>query len=68
MFIYVLYILLSAILLCFEGKVAMYNLGVYSMSKFGVAAFSDVLRQEMRQWGVHVSLIEPGPYDNGTLT
>ena len=50
----------------FAGTVALYNLGAYSMSKFGVEAFSDVLRQEMRKWGVHVSIIEPGPYANGT--
>ena len=30
------------------------------MSKHAIEAFSDVLRQEMAAWGVHVSLIEPG--------
>ena len=43
----------------------MYNLGPYCVSKYAVEAFSDVLRQEMCQWGVNVSVIEPGPYDNG---
>ena len=32
----------------------------YSMSKFGVVAFSDALRVEMRRFGVSVHLIEPG--------
>ena len=48
------------------GKVAMYNLGGYCMSKFAVEAMSDVLRQEMYKWGVAVIVIEPGPYVTST--
>ncbi|XP_008941001.1 PREDICTED: retinol dehydrogenase 7-like, partial [Merops nubicus] len=34
--------------------------GGYCISKFGVEAFSDSLRLEMRNFGVKVSVIEPG--------
>ncbi|XP_053313655.1 retinol dehydrogenase 16-like [Spea bombifrons] len=34
--------------------------GGYCISKFGVEAFSDSLRRELRQFGVSVSIIEPG--------
>nr|XP_039271857.1 D-beta-hydroxybutyrate dehydrogenase, mitochondrial-like isoform X1 [Styela clava] len=39
---------------------------VYCVSKYGVQCFSDCLRYEMRQWGVKVSIIEPGNYIAGT--
>ncbi|GFS01819.1 retinol dehydrogenase 7 [Elysia marginata] len=32
----------------------------FSVSKFGVEAFSDVLRQEVYRQGINVSIIEPG--------
>jgi short-subunit dehydrogenase len=32
----------------------------YHASKFGIEAVGDSLRQEMRQFGVEVSLVEPG--------
>ena len=35
--------------------------GAYSASKFGIRAVSDALRLELRQWGIHVSLIEVAP-------
>src|SRR5262249_23941090 len=34
--------------------------GVYSLTKFGIGAFSESLRQELAGRYVHVSLIEPG--------
>ncbi len=34
--------------------------GSYCATKFGLEAVSDALRQELRPWGMHVSLIEPG--------
>ncbi|KAM4701138.1 retinol dehydrogenase 7-like [Discoglossus pictus] len=36
--------------------------GGYSISKFGVEAFSDSLRRELRDFGVNVSIIEPGGF------
>ncbi|NXT27393.1 H17B6 dehydrogenase, partial [Syrrhaptes paradoxus] len=41
------------------GRVSFYG-GGYCVSKFGVEAFSDSLRIEMRSFGVKVSVIEPG--------
>ena len=35
--------------------------GAYSASKFGMRAVTDALRLELRQWNVHVSLIEVAP-------
>ncbi|KAK2859528.1 hypothetical protein Q5P01_004148 [Channa striata] len=34
----------------------------YCVSKYGVEAFSDCLRYEMKAWGVKVSIIEPGNF------
>ncbi|XP_071991035.1 retinol dehydrogenase 7-like isoform X2 [Engystomops pustulosus] len=36
--------------------------GGYSISRFGVEAFSDSLRRELRPFGVKVSVIEPSSY------
>ncbi|XP_027764628.1 retinol dehydrogenase 16 [Empidonax traillii] len=41
------------------GRVSFFG-GGYCISKFGVEAFSDSLRLEMRSFGVKVSVIEPG--------
>jgi NAD(P)-dependent dehydrogenase (short-subunit alcohol dehydrogenase family) len=42
------------------GKVAVPLLGAYAASKFALEGFSDSLRRELRPWGIHVSLVEPG--------
>jgi NAD(P)-dependent dehydrogenase (short-subunit alcohol dehydrogenase family) len=42
------------------GRVALPLVGTYNMSKFGLEAFSDVLRRELRTQGVDVIAIEPG--------
>ena len=34
--------------------------GPYAASKFGLEAVSDALRRELKPWGMHVSVIEPG--------
>ncbi|XP_069735761.1 retinol dehydrogenase 16-like [Phaenicophaeus curvirostris] len=41
------------------GRVSFFG-GGYCISKFGVEAFSDSLRCELRPFGVQVSIIEPG--------
>jgi NAD(P)-dependent dehydrogenase (short-subunit alcohol dehydrogenase family) len=43
-----------------NGKLAMPMVGAYSASKFALEAMSDVLRVELRPWGVTVSLVRPG--------
>ncbi|XP_049845791.1 D-beta-hydroxybutyrate dehydrogenase, mitochondrial-like [Schistocerca gregaria] len=39
----------------------------YCAAKFGVEAFSDCLRLEMRRWGVDVVVVEPGDYTTGKV-
>jgi NADP-dependent 3-hydroxy acid dehydrogenase YdfG len=42
------------------GRIARAGSGVYNLTKFGVGAFSESLRQEAGEFGVRVTLIEPG--------
>jgi NADP-dependent 3-hydroxy acid dehydrogenase YdfG len=42
------------------GRVARLGSGVYNLTKFGIGAFSESLRQECVELGVRVTLIEPG--------
>jgi NADP-dependent 3-hydroxy acid dehydrogenase YdfG len=42
------------------GRVARNGNGVYSLTKHGVGAFSESLRQEVTKRYVRVSLVEPG--------
>ncbi|XP_019816554.2 17-beta-hydroxysteroid dehydrogenase type 6 [Bos indicus] len=41
------------------GRIAFFG-AVYSCSKYGVEAFSDILRRELQHFGVKVSMVEPG--------
>ncbi len=45
-----------------SGILSSPTLGVYSMSKHAVEAFTDSLAGEMAEYGVSVSVIEPGNY------
>jgi len=42
------------------GRVARVGAGVYALTKFGIAAFSEALRQELISRRVRVSVVEPG--------
>jgi NAD(P)-dependent dehydrogenase (short-subunit alcohol dehydrogenase family) len=42
------------------GRVAFPLLSPYASSKFALEAVTDSLRRELRPWGMHVSIIEPG--------
>jgi len=42
------------------GRLASPFFGPYNASKFALEAITDSLRQELRPWGIHVSVIEPG--------
>jgi NAD(P)-dependent dehydrogenase (short-subunit alcohol dehydrogenase family) len=42
------------------GRMAVPFIGPYSASKFALEAITDSLRIELMQWGIKVSLIEPG--------
>lgn len=43
-----------------SGRSALPFLGAYAMSKFALEAMSDALRVELRPWGIHVAIVEPG--------
>lgn len=45
------------------GRVARAGAGVYNLTKHGVGAFSESLRQELTERYVRVSLVEPGGVD-----
>lgn len=43
------------------GRIPFPAAGMYSCSKFALEALSDVLRMELKAFGIRVSVIEPGP-------
>lgn len=45
------------------GRMALPLTGAYHAAKFGIEAVGDVFRQELRPWGIPVSIIEPGSID-----
>uniref|UniRef100_A0A2C9JRZ2 Uncharacterized protein n=1 Tax=Biomphalaria glabrata TaxID=6526 RepID=A0A2C9JRZ2_BIOGL len=49
-----------------KGLYAIPSNAAYTMAKFGAEAFSETLRQEMSQYGVSVSIIEPCNYGGAT--
>ncbi len=46
------------------GILALPFMGVYSASKFAMEALSDALRVELKDSGIAVSLVEPGPIES----
>lgn len=50
------------------GRIARHGSGVYNLTKFGVGAFSESLRQEVTKRHVRVSVIEPGAVDTELTT
>jgi len=50
------------------GRVARPGSGVYNLTKFGAAGFSEALRQEMLSRRVRVGLVEPGTVDTELIT
>lgn len=48
------------------GCIGRANLSPYTLTKYAVEGLSDCLREEMRAWGVGVSLVQPGNYSAGT--
>ncbi len=45
------------------GRVAFPLTGAYHAAKFGIEAVGDIFRQELRPWGIKVSIVEPGSID-----
>ena len=50
------------------GRVARPGSSVYNLTKFGAAAFSEALRQELLSRRVRVSVVEPGTVDTELIT
>ena len=46
-----------------NGGIAPPYMGAYGASKFAMEAVTDVLRVELRRWGIKVAIVEPGPID-----
>jgi NAD(P)-dependent dehydrogenase (short-subunit alcohol dehydrogenase family) len=51
-----------------SGLYAGYSHASYAAAKHASEAFNSVLRQEMKVWGVQLSIIEPGFHKTGMLT
>ena len=45
------------------GRIAFPMTGAYHAAKFGIEAVGDIFRQELRPWGIRVSIVEPGSID-----
>jgi len=45
-----------------SGRMVFPGLGAYAASKFALEGLSEGLRHELKQFGVHVYVIEPGPF------
>jgi NADP-dependent 3-hydroxy acid dehydrogenase YdfG len=50
------------------GRIARRDAGVYNLTKFGIGAFSESLRQEVTGRHVRVSLMEPGAVDTELMS
>uniref|UniRef100_A0A8C6HJ22 RDH16 family member 2 n=1 Tax=Mus spicilegus TaxID=10103 RepID=A0A8C6HJ22_MUSSI len=50
------------------GRVSLGDSGGYCISKYGIEAFSDSLRRELRYFGVKVAIIEPGFFLTGMVS
>jgi NADP-dependent 3-hydroxy acid dehydrogenase YdfG len=50
------------------GRVARPGTAVYSLTKFGVTAFSESLRQELQSTRVRVGVVEPGTVDTELIS
>ncbi len=46
-----------------SGKVSTPFAGPYCASKFALEAIADAMRMELKPWGIHVSIVEPGTID-----
>lgn len=47
------------------GRIGLPFQGLYSATKFAIEGLSESLRMELKPFGIHVSLIEPGDFNTG---
>jgi len=47
------------------GRIAVPFQGLYTAAKFAIEGLTEALRMEVRPFGIHVSLIEPGDFNTG---
>jgi len=50
------------------GRIGATSMGPYCSSKYAVEAFSDVIRQELKPFGIQVCIIEPGFHKTPIVT
>ena len=50
------------------GRVASFGSGVYNLTKFGVTAFAESLRQETAKTDIRVTVVEPGAVESELLS
>jgi NAD(P)-dependent dehydrogenase (short-subunit alcohol dehydrogenase family) len=51
-----------------SGRLAMPFNAAYGMSKFALEAVADVARREAARWGIHVTVVQPGPINTPMVT
>uniref|UniRef100_A0A0R3RNY2 D-beta-hydroxybutyrate dehydrogenase, mitochondrial n=1 Tax=Elaeophora elaphi TaxID=1147741 RepID=A0A0R3RNY2_9BILA len=44
------------------GRLALPGIGPYTVSKFATEAYLNILRQEVREFGIHCAILEPGRF------
>jgi NAD(P)-dependent dehydrogenase (short-subunit alcohol dehydrogenase family) len=49
------------------GRVGVPTLSLYAASRFALSGFSDALRHELKPFGIHVCVVEPGTFNRGIL-
>ena len=49
-----------------KGRICLPSNAVYGATKYAIEAFSDVLRLEMKKFGVTVVIVEPGDFGGST--
>ncbi|KAL3985015.1 short chain dehydrogenase family protein [Acanthocheilonema viteae] len=49
------------------GRLALPGIGPYTVSKFATEAYINILRQEVREFGIHCAILEPGRFQTSLM-